>query len=161
MVAIYIEAYVEYKPGKMIKQKIFIDSGADLCLARKEVLISHRWKRSNIYKTRVTGFNEQKKELNTISRDMRIVLNKTIFKIPIIYQEDKMKQPILLGNNFLDHFKTQVITYDTLSLQTPCKKWITLKRILPEKIMNINKIMINRENYLQELTIKYHELLKS
>ena len=35
MVAIYIEAKVEYKPNKYIKQKMFIDSGADICLAKK------------------------------------------------------------------------------------------------------------------------------
>lgn len=32
MVAIYIEAEVEYKPEKYIKQKMFIDSGADIGL---------------------------------------------------------------------------------------------------------------------------------
>lgn len=54
VVAIYIEANVEYKPNKYIKQKMFIDSGADICLAKKEVLIQHKWKRTKTHRIRVT-----------------------------------------------------------------------------------------------------------
>ena len=160
MVAIYIEAYVEYKTNRLTKQKIFIDSGAYLCLARKEVLTQSKWKKSNLHRTRVTGFNEQRKELDVIAENVKVVLNKTIFKIPIIYQENKMKQLVLLGNNFLDHFKTQVVTYNNLSLQTPSNKWIILKRILPINTTRISKVMINRNNNLEELIRKHHELLK-
>ena len=159
MVAIYIEADVEYKKYKFLKQKIFIDSGADLCLAKKEVLSSDKWEKSNIYRTRVSGFNEQKKELDIIAKNMRIILNKTIFSIPIVYQNN-MKQHILLGNNFLDHFKTHIVTTSTLSLQTPCNKWIVLKRVMPINSLRINNLRLERNNNLQELVEKYNKLLK-
>ena len=160
MVAIYIEASVEYKPNEYIKQKMFIDSGADICLAKKEVLAQHRWKRTKTHKIRVTGFNEHMKELDIVAENVRFILNKTRFRLPIVYQEDNMKQKIILGNNFLDSFKTQVIKYNTISLLTPCDKWIILKRVIPVKSLRINNIIKEREQNLIILKQKYLELLK-
>ena len=160
MVAIYIEAEVEYKPNKYIKQKMFIDSGADICLAKKEVLPQHRWKRTKAHRIRVTGFNEHMKELDIVAENVRFILNKTRFRLPIVYQENNMKQQMLLGNNFLDSFKTQVIKGDTISLLTPCDKWIVLKRLIPIRSIRINNIREERQHNLELLKQKYIELLK-
>ena len=86
MVAVYIESYVEHKPNKIILQKIFIDSGADICLAKKDVIAPYRWKKSNSHRIKVSGFNEHNKELDIIAEDVKIILDKLIIKIPIIYQ---------------------------------------------------------------------------
>ena len=109
MVVIYIEASVEYKPNKYIKQKIFIDSGADICLATEEVFIQHKWKRTKTHKIRVTRFNEHSKELDIVAENVRFILGKTRFRLRMIYQKNNMKQQMILGNNFLDSFKTQII----------------------------------------------------
>lgn len=160
MVAIYVEADVEYKPSKYIKQKMFIDSGADICLAKKEVFIQHKWKRTKTHRIRVTGFNEHMKELDIIAENVKFILDKTRFKLPIVYQENNMKQQIILGNNFLDSFKTQVIKQETISLLTPCGKWIVLKRIVPVKSISINNIRTERQTNLELLKKKYLEALK-
>src|SRR4051812_23119399 len=114
-----------------------------------------------MHRTRVTGFDEQKKDLDTIAKNVRILLNKTIIKLPLVYKEEKLKQPVLLGNNFLDYFKTRVITQDTISLETPCNKWIILKRIHPLNIRGINSLTMERDNNLQKLKEKYYNLLKT
>ena len=159
MVAIYIEAQVEYKPTKYIKQKIFIDSGADICLAKEEVFTQHKWKHTK-NRIIVTGFNNHKKEIDIIAENVRFILGKIRFRLPIIYQENNMKQQMLLGNNFLDSFKTQIIKQDRISLLTPCEKWIVLKRIIPVKSIEISNIKAERKINLELLKQKYLKALK-
>lgn len=160
MVAIYIEAKMEYSNNKMIARKMFIDSGADICLAKKDVFVIHKWKKSKDHRIRVAGFNENMKELDVVAENTRIILGKLMFKIPIIYQEDNLKQQVLLGNNFLDYFKTQIIRRDDISLLTPCGKWIVLKRILPTCSVEIKFLKLNRNHNLELLKKKYLEKLK-
>ena len=160
MVAIYIEASVEYKPNKYIKQKIFIDSGADICLATEEVFIQHKWKRTKTHKIRVTRFNEHSKELDIVAENVRFILGKTRFRLRMIYQKNNMKQQMILGNNFLDSFKTQIIKQDKISLLTPCEKWIILKRMVPVKSIGISNIKVERQTNLELLKQKYLKALE-
>lgn len=62
------------------------------------------------------------KELDIIAENVRFILNKIRFRLPLVYQENNMRQQMILGNNFLDSFKTQIIKENTISLLTPCDR---------------------------------------
>ena len=126
--SIYILIGLTYPDYKAKPFAAYINSGSGLCLSKPDCFPQEYYE--NLPGIQGKDISNNDIILQKGIENPKILIDKYIVKLPFIYF-DTTRCDILLGNNFLQSFKTIIqnnVSY-YLHFKTPCNHWITTTRL--------------------------------
>ena len=126
--SIYILIGLTYPDYKAEPFVAYIDSSSELCLAKSDCFPPEY--HATLPDIQGKDISNQDIILRKIIKTPKILIDKYVIKLPSVYFHTT-RCDILLGNNFLQLFKTiiQNNVFHYLRFKVPCNHWITAPRL--------------------------------
>ena len=103
--SIYMKVDIKFKGYQRYKLPSFayVDTGANMCIAKKYTLPEDLWKRAKI-NISVISASQHVIALDYAIENLKILISGNEFIIPVIYQCDTQSSNILIGNKFMQEY---------------------------------------------------------